>query len=180
MKKLFLVAIVVMLTMPTIVKAQTKEEMQTSQKRVENLQVLLAKYPKQTGLADVDAYGQAVYNAAVLAVANSEQLEGLYYRSIGETKDGVTDVNIKRPTVEECLVLATTITAEGVSVKQANDLAKAATEQAKSEKNPMKAAKVAKMTQFTTDVTPLLLEESVAQGKAINEIIETIKSGKNL
>lgn len=180
MKRIIFIAIVAMLSMGVTVNAQTKEEMQASQKRVENLQGLIAKYPKQTGLPDVDAYGQAVYDAAVLAATNSEQLENIYYRSIGETKDGVTDVNIKKPTVEECMSLAATIAAEGVAVKQASELAKAAAEQAKSEKNPMKAAKVAKMTKFTADVMPVLLEESVAQGKAINDIIETLKSAKNL
>ncbi len=179
MKKV-LIVIVAMLMMGVTVNAQTKEEMQASQKRTENLQSLIAKYPKPTGLADVDAYGEAVYNAAVMAVANSEQLEGFYYRSIGETKDGITDVNIKKPTVEECMSLASTIAAEAVSVKQAADLAKAAAEQAKSEKNPMKAAKVAKMTKFTVDVMPVLTEESVAQGKAINDMIETLKTAKNL
>ena len=60
-------------------------------------------------------------------------------------------------------------------------------ENAKNNKNPMKMAKLAKMAkgagvvmEFGNSATPILLEESAGQLKAVQDIIETIKSGKNL
>lgn len=176
------------------VQAQTKDEISKSQERSAKLKALCDDYPKQCGNADVDAYGKAVYDAAIMAVANSEQLENLYKREIGETKDGVTDVTVKKPTLEEWITLGTTVTAEGVSVKKAVDQAqKAATEvktiseSAAKEKNPMKAAKSAKGAKAATAVlefgnlaTPILLEESAAQAAAVQQIIQTLQSGGNL
>ena len=118
----------------------------------------------------------------------------MYKRQIGETQDGVTDVTITKPTLEEWITFATTVAGEGASIKAAVDKAKDAGEAAKnmaqgatSEKNPMKAAKAAKtakaaaaVIEFGNAATPILVEESAAQVKAVQEIIETLKSGKNL
>ena len=192
MRKLFLLALAFLAM--TNVNAQTKEDMDKSEKRAKELQALCDNYPKESGSAEVDGYGKSVYDAALMAIANSEQLETLYYRQIGETKDGVTDVTIIKPTLDEWVSLGTTITTEGVSVKNAVDKAKGAaeavkkqSEDAKNEKNPMKAAKTAKQAkamgaiiEFGNAATPILLEESGAQAKAIQQIISTLKSGGNL
>ena len=66
---------VIALISMTVVQAQTKEEISKSQKRAANLKTLCGNYPKQSGNASVDGYGKAVYDAAILAIANSEQLE---------------------------------------------------------------------------------------------------------
>ena len=194
MKKIILVAIALMSVV--MVQAQTKDEIANSQRRAQNLQTLCDEYSKkkETGLGNVDGYGKSVYEAALLAIANSAQLENLYKRQIGETTDGVTDVTIKKPTLEEWISLATTITGEGAAVKEAVDKvngaadeAKTQTETASKEKNPMKAAKLAKaakaaaaVIEFGNAATPILLEESAAQVKAVQQIIETLKSGGNL
>lgn len=173
--------------------AAIKTAIQKSQERAENLQKLCADY-KTTGNANVDGYGDAVKNAAVLAIANSEQLENLYKRQIGETEDGVTDVTIKKPTLEEWVALSTTIAGEGASIKAATDKAQAAANEAKTmsesatkEKNPMKAGKAAKtakaaaaVVEFGNSATVILAEESASQVKTVKEIIEMLKSGKNL
>ena len=53
--------------------------------------------------------------------------------------------------------------------------------------NPMQKAKKAKQLKTVTDIVtnaqtalPIILEESVAQGKAIKQIIEIVNSAKNL
>lgn len=174
-------------------KAQVKEQIQQSKDRSAKLSALCEDY-KTCGNASIDGYGNDVKNAAIFAIANSEQLENMYKRQIGETQDGVTDVTIKKPTLEEWISFATTVAGEGASIKAAVDKAKNAGEEAKNmaqsataEKNPLKAAKAAKTAKAATAViefgniaTPILLEESAAQVKAVNEIIETLKSGKNL
>ena len=139
----------------------------------------------------MDDYGEAVKSAAVYAIANSVQLENMYKRQIGETQDGVTDVTITKPTLEEWKSFATTVAGETVNIKEATDKVQAAadeakklTEEASKEKNPLKAAKTAKsataVVEFGNAAIPILLEESTAQAKAVNAIIETLKSGKNL
>lgn len=194
MKKIFLMAVALMSMVA--LQAQTKEEIAKSRERAENLQKLCDGYKKQKscGNVQIDSYGQSMYDAAVMAIANSVQLENFYYRQIGETKDGVTDVTIEKPSLEDWVQLGATVTAEGVSVKNAVDKvgdaskeAKSIAESATAEKNPAKAAKAAKTAKAATAVvefgnaaTPILLEESAAQAKAVKEIIDTLQSGKNL
>lgn len=173
--------------------AQIKDDIQKSRERAEKLQLLCDGY-KASGNANVDGYGDAVKKAAVLAIDNSVQLENMYKRQIGETEDGVTDVTISKPTLEEWVTFATTVAGEAASIKEATDKVKDAAEEVKTmvenaskEKNPLKIAKTAKgvkaataVVEFGNAATPILLEESVAQAKAVNAIIETLKTGKNL
>ncbi len=173
--------------------AQIKDDIQKSKERTAKLQELCNDC-KPSGNANVDAYGAAVKNAASLAIANSVQLENMYKREIGETQDGVTDVTTTKPTLDEWVKFAGTVAEEALSIKVATDKLQAAADEAKQladeaskQKNPMKAAKAAKTAKAATDVvkfgntaTPILLEESVAQAKAVQTIVETLKTGKNL
>jgi hypothetical protein len=160
--------------------AQTKEDIKASEARCEKLAKLCSKEPKKTGVDEVDTYVAGVYTAAIASAATSEQLQNLYYRQIGETKDGVTDVTIKKPTAEELIALGTTLTAEGVSIAAAAKGAESATKASTENKNPIKAAKIASALAFTKDAYPVLLEESKAKVAAIKQMIETAKTGKNL
>lgn len=192
MKKLLVMALS-MFVLVGSVNAQINDDIQKSKERAEKLQSLCNGY-KTSGNANVDGFGDAIKSAAILAIANSEQLENLYKRQIGETKNGVTDVTITKPTLDEWIALSTTIAGEALSIKTATDKLQAASEEAKEiaenaskERNPMKAVKVAKKAKAATAVmefgntaTPILIEESAAQAKAVKEIIETLKSGGNL
>lgn len=181
MKKLFLVLVTVfMVAGLNVANAQTKDEMNASQERMEKLAKLCQKEPKTTGVGDVDTYVKSIYDASILSVGTTEQLQNLYSRSIGETKDGVTDVNVKKPTVDELLTLSATVAAQAVTIKNAADSADKAVSASKSQKNPMKAAKIATALGFTKDAYPVLVEESAAQTKAIAAMIETAKTAKNL
>lgn len=191
MKKLMLIAFAMITT--GIANAQVADQINQSRDRSAKLEVLVKDY-KTCGVASIDGYGNDIKNAALLAVANSEQLENFYKREIGQTVDGVQDVTVKKPTLEEWLSLAATVYAEGASIKAAAeklqsvaDEAKMMATKAKEEKNPMKVAKEAKkvklamaVVEFGNAATPILIEESAAQVKAIDEIIKTLKAGKNL
>lgn len=194
MKRILFFIVMTLCTMTTFAQ-ETKEQIQKSEERAKNLQTLLDKYSDtKCGDEIIDGFGQSVRDAAVFAIANREKLEGLYYRQMGQTKDGVTDATIVKPKLEDWLELLATVTAETKSIGNAVDNAKAAGEQmkqiaenAKNNKNPMKMAKLAKMAkgagvvmEFGNSATPILLEESAGQLKAVQNIIETIKSGKNL
>lgn len=173
--------------------AQVKDEIQKSRERAAKLEALCADY-KTSGNAKIDAYGDAVKAAAVCAIANSEQLENLYKRQIGESKDGNTEVTIEKPTAEQWQTLATTIAGEGAYLAAASKLAQEAADEAKAmqqkvndEKNPMKKGKLVKASKaalgvvgFGNDATSILVEESAAQLKAVNEIVKMLQSGETL
>ena len=193
MKKYLLTAVALMV-LTVAGHAQTKEDIQQSEKRAVELKKLMDGQPKECGIAEVDNYVKSINAAAVLAISNSEQLSDFYYRQIGETKDGVTDVTIKKPTTDDWVKLGTTIAGETVSIASAKESAESAAkkikdleEEVKNEKNPMKKAKSAKSAKsaaaiiaYGKDALPIIVEESAAQGKAVKQIIETVKSGKNL
>lgn len=178
MKRYFVILATILVASTTF--AQTKEEIKASVERAQQISELLAKTPKSTGIANVDGCVNDLQKAAEAAVANSENLTGLYYREIGETKDGVTDVNVKKPTLDELLQLSESITEEGTAVTEAGKKVEPAINEIKEIKNPMKAAKLVSVTNFITDLSKILGEESVAQAKAIAEMIETAKSASNL
>lgn len=180
MKRFLLVTAALLVMSVSFCFGQSKADIKASIDRCAKLEKLCSKQPKQTGVADVDTYVQGVYKAAITSTASSAQLRDLYYRQIGETKDGVTDVNIKKPTVEELVALGATLTAEGVSIAEAAKGAEAATKATSTNKNPMKAAKIASALAFTKDAYPVLLEESKAKIAAIKQMIETAKTAKNL
>lgn len=185
MKKIFISLLALFAV--TLVNAQeaneqvdVKAQIAKSEKRCAELADLCEKLKKESGNEEVDDYAAAVVVAATASMENSENLENFYYREIGETKDGITDVNIKKPTLEEWVALGTGIAAEATSINVASNKTEAAVKAAKSQKNPMKAAKIMKHCETSTKALKILTEESVESAKAVNQIIETLKSGKNL
>ena len=173
-------AMVVAMTFTTA-QAQTKDELDASAQRIEKLKQLMEDYPEQTGSSAVDAYGKAVYDAAMAAITNSVQLQDMYNR--------MTDETATKPGAEEVVTLSTTIAQEAKAVNEAVGQAEAAakeveavTNQIKAEKNPMKKAKAAKqltkvtnMMKFTADAAPILVEESTAQVKIVGEMVTSLK-----
>ncbi len=180
MKKIFLAALLAVFSLGIYAQSNVRETVTKSVERMKNLKELTEKMPKSTGVADVDGFGQDVYDAAIAAMANSEQLENFYKREIGETVDGVTDVTVKKPTTEEWVTLGATLTAEVANIKSAADKGTKAAEAVKSTKNPLAAGKLAKMINWTKKVLPVITEESANQAKAVSDIIATLKSGGNL
>lgn len=110
MKKFLLAMVAVLATLSFSAKAQTVSADFTSlDKLVEKLSKACEKAPKATGEADVDAFLEGNVAAALGAVASAEQLHNLYSRQIGETKDGIQDVTVTKPTLEDWTNLASTI-----------------------------------------------------------------------
>lgn len=90
--------------------------------------------------------------------------------------------------------LVATIAGEGASLAAASKLAQEAADEAKAmqqkvndEKNPMKKGKSVKASKkalevvgFGNDATSILVEESAAQLRAVNEIVKMLQSGETL
>lgn len=193
MKKLFSFVALLLMSL-TFANAQSiKDDLEKSKERAGKLQALLNDY-KTSNNANIDGYGNAIKAAALFSIQNTEKLENLYVRDIQENADGTIDVTSKNPDLAEWVSLATTVAGEGAMIKEATDKAQGAGEEAKnlaqsasSEKNPMKAAKAAKtakaaaaVVEFGNIATPILIEESAAQVKLIDEIIKKIKAAKNM
>lgn len=194
MKKVLFLAMCMLCS--TFANAQTvAERLSKGEEHVKNLQTLIANYPNNAcGNETIDGVGQNVYDAAIAAVASSAQLDSMYYRQIGTTKDGITDVTIKKPTLDEWTQLLATVTTEAAALKQiadnvqnAGNEASSLAEQAKNTKNPLKAGKMVKMAkaatvimEFANKATPILADETANQVSAVKTIIETLQSGKNL
>lgn len=187
MKKQFLaVALSVMATLG--MNAQSQEEISALEKSVEKLKTYIEKRPENTGVGELDELTDSSVKVAVNAVAQSELLRNLYYREVGQTKDGVTDVNVKKPTLAELKDLAGVI---ALQVKEVTSLttrlsgvSSAALEVAKSSGNPLKVAKalktVGKSVKYVGEVLPILGKETANQGKAIGEMIKTAVSANRL
>lgn len=180
MKKYFVVAAMALCSLAVSAQQDLRDAVTKSVERMKSLKELTENMPKETGNADVDGFGKNVCTAAVAALAGSEKLENLYYREIGETKDGVTDVTVVKPKLEDWVELGAALTAETVSVKEAAEKGTKAAEAVKSTKNPMAVGKLAKMMNWTKKVMPVLTEETANQAKAVGQIISTLKSGGNL
>jgi pantoate kinase len=193
MKKFFSIAVVALMSL-TIANAQNlKDEIAKSQEQAAKLQALCKDY-KTCGNANIDGYGNSIKEAALLSIANTEQISNLYVRDIQENADGTIDVTSKNPKLEEWVTLATTVAAEGAKIKEAVDKAKGAGEEVKNlaqsasaEKNPMKVARAARtakvaaaVVEFGNAATPILVDESAKQVKLVDEIIKKIKAAKNM
>ena len=160
------------------VSAQTAEEMQASKERAAKLEKLVQ--PKNCGIATVDGLTSAAGLVAVESIQITPLLQGLYYRSIGQTEDGVTDVTVKKPTLEELTELSARIGTQAAAVAAAMKLVPAAGEELKGVKNPMKLATATKSVKYSKDVLEIVGVESAFQVKAIADMIKTATSNDNL
>lgn len=160
------------------VSAQTTEEMQASKERAAKLEKLVQ--PKKCGIATIDELTSAASRVAVESIQITPLLQGLYYRSIGQAENGVTDVTVKKPTVNELMELSSRIGKQAVAVADATKLIPEAGEELKGVKNPMKLAAATKSVKYSTDVLEILGVESAFQVKAIADMIKTATSNDNL
>lgn len=148
-------------------------------KLVEKLAKASAKAPNPCGEEDIDVFVEGNKKAADGAVESAKKLHELYSRQIGENNDGIRDIDVKKPTLEEWFDLAKSIAKQtagmaelGVSGKNASEAVKKA--------DKMKAIKLAKPVKWATDIMPVTGEALAEEAKAIDEIIEILKSENNL
>lgn len=192
MKKLF-ITLVALLSMTAVQAQVTKDDIKASEQRAAELEKLLKNQPKECEFAEINNFAKSVGEAAAFAIANSATLSDFYYRQIGETKDGVADVTIKKPTLDDWKDLGVGVYGEGDNLKKAtesgetaskkftevSDAASKASGMAKI-KEGKKVKSASSIMKFAKDALEILGVETAAQGKALKSIIETLSSGKNL
>lgn len=176
MKKSLLIATVLLSFSFTF--AQTKEEIQLSNARMEKIQKM--ETPKSTSVASLDDLNVIIGASAIESASITPLLKGLYYRSVGESTDGIADVIVKKPSLAECQELAARILTQVKTVQTITSSLPSVTEEAKAIKNPLKLAKVASSLGYVKTAVSLLGEETLFQSKAIKNIIQTLTSAGNL
>ena len=155
-----------------------KSEMKSKEAEERKAKFEKLEAPKPSGVASVDQL--ATNSTSILTSTQSinAQIPELYKRTIGETVDGVTDVTVKKPTVEELAALALTITTQ---IKAVADASTAVTTASADIKNasPMQAPKATKALNYSKDALALAGPELQLNLKVINNLIATLKSANN-
>ncbi len=180
MKKTLLAIVVMIATFSFSSNAQSvTADFSSLDKLVEKLSKACAKAPNPCGDGDVDGFVDGNKNAALGAVASAEKLHNLYSRQIGETKDGVQDVTVTKPTLEDWMSLATTIATQTAGIAELGISGKNAAEAVK-KVDKMKALKLVKPLKWATEIMPVTGEALAEEAKAIDQIIKLLKSEQNL
>lgn len=155
-------------------KAELKAQAAIERKaKIEKLSI-----PKPSGVASVDDLASGSGKLVLATSENNKLIPELYKRTIGETVDGVTDVTVKKPTLQELVSLADNITTQ---IKSANDIAAAIPNASNdiSSAGPLKAPKATKALNFVKETSPLVLPELQSNLKVVNDLIVIVKSSKN-
>lgn len=155
-----------------------KSEMKSKEAEERKAKFEKLEAPKPSGVASVDQLATNSTSILTSTKAINAQIPELYKRTIGETVDGVTDVTVKKPTVEELAALALTITTQ---IKAVADASTAVTTASADIKNasPMQAPKATKALNYSKDALALAGPELQLNLKVINNLIATLKSSNN-
>jgi hypothetical protein len=135
--------------------------------------------PKVSGVASLD--NLAANSTILLAATNKLNLEvpELYKRTVGESIDGITDVTVKKPTLEELESVAKTILLQIETVGNYSAVLGTVAGDVKNV-NPLAAGKALKVLNFNKDVIALTLPELKNNLSVIKNLISTIKTSDNL
>lgn len=180
MKRFLLTIAVAVVSMAFSANAQTiSADFSKMDQLVGKLSKAIEKTPKQTGVTEIDQYVEGSQAAAIGATATADKLHNLYSRQIGETTDGVTDVTVTKPELNDWVELGSAVATQTAGLAAVTDAGIKASEAVK-QAPKMKAIALAKNVKWSGDVLPVVGEALAEQTKAINEIINTLKSGNNL
>ncbi|MEN9907591.1 MAG: hypothetical protein RLZZ540_732 [Bacteroidota bacterium] len=135
--------------------------------------------PKTSGISSVDVLA---VNSTKMLVSTKEiniLIPEMYKRTIGESVDGVADVTVKKPTLDELSALGLNIATQVKAVTDMSATIATATTDIKSA-GMMQAPKGLKSLNFSKDVLGLALPELNLNLKVVNNLIATLKSSGNL
>lgn len=142
-----------------------------------------AKYEKlvQPSASGVNSVDELAVKSTKILTSTKEinaQLPEIYKRTIGESVDGVADITVKKPTLEELVTLAETITKQITAASEAAAAVLNASSDIKGV-SPMQAPKATKSLNYSKDVLALVGPELNLNMRIINNLIATLKSTNN-
>ncbi len=135
--------------------------------------------PAACGLASVDGLSTSTGLMLVSMKEINTLVPDMYKRTVGESIDGVTDVTVKKPTLDELIKLASLITTQIASVATAASSISSVSGDIAT-LSPLKIPKATKSLGFTKDVLSLLPAELGLNLKVVNNLIATLKSSNQL
>ncbi|MEO5905131.1 MAG: hypothetical protein ABIQ11_00280 [Saprospiraceae bacterium] len=155
-----------------------KSEMKSKEAEERKAKFEKLEAPKTSGVASVD---ELVTNSTKMLTSAKEInaiVPEMYKRTIGETVDGVTDVTVKKPTLDELVALSANIATQIKAVSGASAAVTSASSDVKSA-SPMQAPKATKSLNYSKDVLALVAPELQLNLKVVNNLIATLKSANN-
>ena len=162
--------------------AQSAADLAASLERLANLRDCNSSYPKTIGVAEIDSYTSTVYRLSNAVIETGDDLHALTAKvQGGEKVDAKTVLSLSASIADEGLEAADLVKAGESAVAKE----KALVEAAKNVKNPLQkakaaadAAKATNAVAYTLKAAPIVVEESVAQGKMVKELSDAIKAKK--
>ncbi len=155
-----------------------KAEMKSKEAEERKVKFEKLTMPASCGLASLDGLSANTGGMLVSMKEINSLVPEMYKRTIGESNDGITDVTVKKPSVEELLQLMTLITTQLTSVTTAAASISSVSSDI-STLSLLQIPKAKKSLAFTKDVLSLLPAELNLNLKVVNNLIATLKSSNN-
>lgn len=172
-----------------LAQAKTKDELKAERevlkseiksKDAEERKAKLEKLsePKASGISSID--GLAANSTQMLTSTKeiNALIPEMYKRTVGESVDGVADVTVKKPTLDELSALGLSIATQIKTIGDASANVASAANDLKSA-GMMQAPKGAKSLNYSKDVMALVLPELNLNLKVVNNLISTLKTSGN-
>ena len=159
-------------------REELKSEMKSKEAEERKAKFQNLNEPKNSGVSSVDELAK---NSTKMLVSTKEinaLVPEMYKRTIGESVDGVADVTVKKPTMDELLALSSNIATQVKAVADASASVSTAAADVKSA-GVMQAPKGAKSLNYSKEVLGLVLPELNLNLKVITNLIATLRSSGN-
>lgn len=134
--------------------------------------------PKTSGVSSVDGLAASTTKMLISTKEINALIPEMYKRTVGESVNGVADVTVKKPTLDELSALVLNIASQIKTVAEGSAIVATAATDIKSA-GMMQAPKALKSLNYSKDVLGLVLPELNLNLKVINNLISTLKSSGN-
>ena len=148
-------------------------------KKVEKLEKAIAKGAPQCGVKNLQTMVDGTAALALEVFAMNDVLPEMYKRTIGESIDGVVDVTVEKPSLEELAKLSASIVAMGGTLGEISQAVPVLKDEIAGVA-PTLALQAGKAVDFVSSSVTVLAAEIELQSKIIAYLIEQKKSEKNL
>lgn len=155
-----------------------KSEMKSKDSEERKAKLEKLTEPKASGISSVDGLASDSNKMLTSTKQFNVLVPEMYKRTVGESVDGVADVTVKKPTLDELNALGLNLATQIKTVSDASATVATASTDLKSA-GMMQAPKGAKSLNFSKDVLGLVLPELNLNLKVVNNLISTLKSSGN-
>lgn len=159
-------------------RAELKTEMKSKDAEERKAKFEKLSEPKISGISSVDALAASSTKLLLSTKEMNLLIPEMYKRTVGESLDGIADVTVKRPSLDELATLGLNIANQIKTIGEASASVAGVASDIKSA-GMMQAPKGLKSLNFSKDVISLILPELGLNLKVITNLIATLKSSNN-